>query len=144
MAVIKTKLSRTDLEILDVLDEDDGSSPGWLASEVDLSESGLSHLVTKLRGLALIVRHRNLDGDLMIYRTPKGSRALEKSQMGLNPGGVTNVAKFSVKVDDDLADDIREIAAAEGKTVGEFLTDLTRDGLDEFYPEEESELEEEE
>lgn len=140
MAVIKTTLSKTDLLILDTLDENEGSGVSWLAEEIGISESGLSKAVTKLRGLGLIVRHRDEDGDLLIYKKQKGVRVLEKSE--LNPKGVKKMPKFTVKVDDETADDIREIAAAEGKSVSEFLSDLTSDGLDEFYPESEEEEEE--
>lgn len=141
MAEIKVKLSNTDILILNALSEDEGSSTSWLASELDISESALSKQVTKLRGLGLVARHRDEDGALLIYITQKGIKARELSES--NPKEVKSMAKFSFTIDDDYADDIREIAESEDQSIPDFLSDLVSDALDEFYPEEETEEPEE-
>lgn len=138
MAKIATNINSSDALILETLSPDIGSSVSWLLEELDMSESALKRHISKLRILGLVRRHFDTEGDLMIYRTPKGDKMLEKSNRD-NPKGVEKVPNLKIG-DKELVDDIKEIAENEGKSVTEFLGDL----LDESYPVVEDEEEEEE
>ncbi len=106
------KLSDSANQILNTVSTDEGISLSSLADEIELSESAVSKQVTKLRGLGLVDRHRDADGDLLIYLSVKGENFLSKNTE-LNPtSGGDNMA-VSVKLSDDLVEELDTLIEEE-------------------------------
>ncbi len=112
MAEIKVKLGNTANEVLNMLSTEEGFGLSSLADEIELSESAVSKQVTKLRGLGLVERHRDQDGDLLIYLSAKGENFLSKNTE-LNPKSGGDSMAVSVKISDDLVEELDTLMEEE-------------------------------
>lgn len=134
------------IEVVGLVQSEDGLDIETTSELLGVSEKTAGKRLRKATEAGLLERHFDEDGYFVYELSKKGEGFLsqKKSEGNPKPKGVSTVAKLSFEVDDEIADEIREIAEEEGLSVSSFLEELVVDALDEFYVVDESEDDESE